>query len=53
MYNDPFYFAIRNWTPLTERQNAPAHIKATYGIEGRVEHVRQEDDYRLYRIVRG
>lgn len=49
----PFHFALTPTTPLDVRENALRHIEETYGVRGRVEFVRAEPAFRLYRIVDG
>lgn len=45
-----FYFAIPRRAPIEEREQAIAHIAATFGIEGVVQAVSVEPRFRLYRI---
>ncbi len=48
-YNIPFYFAVSRAASRADRENIPAHISETFGIKGRIEFVRAESTFRLYR----
>jgi hypothetical protein len=45
-----FYFAIPHNASLESRAAAPRHIADTFGLTGAIEFVREEPDFRLYRL---
>ena len=47
----PFYFAIPTGASIESREQAPQHVADTFRVSGRVEFVRAEPTFRLYRIV--
>lgn len=47
----PFYFAVPNWASRASRERVPAHLAKTYGVLGKIELVRAEGWFRLYRVV--
>ena len=49
-YNDPFYFALPHGASQGDLSVATAHIRDTFGVEGKCEVVRHELAFTLCRL---
>lgn len=50
-YNDPFYFALPRGARQHHLGEALAHIADQFGIQGRVEFVRRELAFDLFKVT--
>lgn len=47
----PFYFAVPRNASRASREGVPTHLARAHGVAGKIELVRVEGWFRLYRVV--